>query len=179
MRGLNGWIVKQTSREFVSWDLGCGVGLWGWIWQFRWMGWGWGGSKNGNGLEGWIRKWSQHCQSFTSPLHHLLGPQWQRLLRPGSTHLPLPSFSCIYVLKILITSKLRTYLPLWHWAETAKKTKQKKKHNDNGRDRRTMEDCGYGPGLGQITVSLTTIIPALTPAPPSTPCPSAPQLPLC
>lgn len=56
MRGLNGWIVKQTSREFVSWDLGCGVGLWGWIWQFRWMGWGWGGSKNGNGLEGWIRK---------------------------------------------------------------------------------------------------------------------------
>lgn len=27
MRGLNGWIVKQTSREFVSWDLDHG-GLW-------------------------------------------------------------------------------------------------------------------------------------------------------
>lgn len=92
------------------------------------MGWGWGGSKNGNGLEGWIRKWSQHCQSFTSPLHHLLGPQWQRLLRPGSTHLPLPSFSCIYVLKILITSKLWTYLPLWHWVETAKNKQTKKKN---------------------------------------------------
>lgn len=54
-----------------------------------------------------------------------------------------------------------------------KQTKQnkKKKPNNNGRDRRTMEDCGYGPGLGQITVSLTTIIPALTPAPPSTPVP--------
>lgn len=62
---------------------------------------------------------------------------------------------------------------------TKKKTEQKKTHNDNGRDRRTMEDCGYGPGLGQITVSLTTMIPTLTPAPPSTPCPSAPQLPLC
>lgn len=34
-----------------------------------------------------------------------------------------------------------------------------------------MEDCGQGPGLGQITVSLTTIIPVRTLVPPSTPRP--------
>ncbi|KAK5884666.1 hypothetical protein CesoFtcFv8_018464 [Champsocephalus esox] len=37
------------------------------------------------------------------------------------------------------------------------------------KDKRAVEDCGYVPGLGRITVSLTTVINARTSAPPSTP----------
>lgn len=93
--------------------------------------------------------------------------QWQWLPRPRSTHLPPPLLFISEKKKIITTCKLQTSLRLTENAPDPRKMFL----IPNDRDKRPMEDCGYGPGLGLITVSLTTVIPARTPAPPSTPMP--------
>lgn len=54
MKG-GGWIVEQTSREFVSWEqrVWCGMAGWGGVGveMDGVGGWGWRTSEDGNGLE--------------------------------------------------------------------------------------------------------------------------------